>query len=74
MGDKLILIKHEEKELVSDDERSLKRRWESGKKQTIGKKKQKNKKEKGKIEKNELFFFLFLFYFFIFINSFKLSD
>jgi hypothetical protein len=59
LGDKLILIKHEEKELVSDDERSLKRRWESGKKQTIGKKKQKNKKEKGKIEKNELFFFIF---------------
>ncbi|KAG1153021.1 hypothetical protein G6F38_000009 [Rhizopus arrhizus] len=48
LGDKLILIKHEEKELVSDDERSLKRRWESGKKQTIGKKKQKNKKEKDK--------------------------
>lgn len=71
MGDKL--IKHQVKELVSDDEGPLKRRWESDKKQTIGKKKQKNKKEKGKIEKNELFF-LFLFYFFIFINSFKQSD
>jgi hypothetical protein len=65
LGDKLILIKHEEKELVSDDERSLKRRWESGKKQTIGKKKQKNKKEKGKIEKMNFFFYFYSIFLFL---------
>jgi hypothetical protein len=65
LGDKLILIKHEEKELVSDDERSLKRRWESGKKQTIGKKKQKNKKEKGKIEKMNFYFYFYSIFLFL---------